>query len=65
MQSQACTGSKKHCPRSEFMLELHRWISKLTVRHVQILHGRSFDHLGKGSGNFVEKRALREGERQR
>ena len=41
--------------QSAFMPELHRWISKLTARHLQGPR-RSFDHHGKGKGNFVSKR---------
>ena len=33
---------KKHSPRSEFMPELHRSISKLTACHLQILHQEIF-----------------------
>ena len=33
---------KKHSPRSEFTPELHRWISKLTARHLQIIHQEIF-----------------------
>ena len=45
--------------QSDFMSELHRWISKLTARHLQILHQElSFDHHGKGKGNFVQKRSF-------
>ena len=33
---------KKHSPRSEFTPEIHRWISKLTARHLQFLHQEIF-----------------------
>ena len=45
---------KKHSPRSEFVPELHRWILKMTARHLQILHRKYFDHHGEGYGNFAE-----------
>ena len=28
--------------QSDFMSELHRWVSKLTARHLQILHQEIF-----------------------
>ena len=40
--------------QSAFLPELHRWISKLTACHLHACPpGRSFDHHGKGNGNFV------------
>ena len=44
--------------QSAFMPELHRWISKLTSRHLQLVHQEIFDHHGKGNGNFVQKKSF-------
>ena len=45
---------KKHSPRSEFTPELHRWISKLTACHLQILH-QIIDHRGEKEKKVSKK----------
>ena len=58
--------TRLHSRRSEFTPELCRWISKLTTRHLQILHqkiscrfytkfSQSFDHHGKLKKEMVSK----------
>ena len=51
--------------QSEFMPELHRWISKLTARHLQIFHQEIFDHHGKGNGIFFYKKEFRKMKKSR
>ena len=51
--------SDRQMQSAPFMPELHRWISKLTARHLQRLSTRrSFDHHGKGNGNFCKKKSF-------